>query len=350
MAKVAVTGDDTLVAGGPSTTGPDVAELEGAATAVYRHLPPTPQIRWPLLDHRAGCEVWVKHENHTPIGAFKVRGGLVYMDALRREWPDVTGVISATRGNHGQSIAFAAGRIGLKATIVVPRGNNPEKNAAMAALGAELVEYGADFQEAYEYTEGLAAERGLPMIRAFHPWLVRGVATYGLELFRAVADLDTVYVPIGRGSGICGLIAARDALGLATRVVGVVSADAAAYALSFEAGRSPPTQLTPLPTASPAGCPTRRRSRSFFAAPSRWSPSETMRSSRPWPTTSPTPTTLPRAPALRRWQRCSRRRTAWLENTSASSSPAVTPTRSCSEGCWPVFGVTMRSRWRWKIR
>ena len=216
---------------------PSLADLDNAAAVVYRHLPPTPQIRWPLLCRRAGCEVWVKHENHTPIGAFKVRGGLVYMDALRREQPDVAGVISATRGNHGQSVAFAAGRIGLKAVIVIPRGNNPEKNAAMAALGAELIEYGADFQEAYEYTATLAAERGLHMIRAFHPWLVLGVATYGLEFLRAAPDLDTVYVPIGQGSGICGLIAARDALGLETRIVGVVSANAAAYALSFEAGR-----------------------------------------------------------------------------------------------------------------
>ena len=237
MAKVAVTGDDTVEAIGQLFSAPGVADLERAAAVVYRRLPPTPQIHWPLLSRRAGCEVWVKHENHTPIAAFKVRGGVVYMETLRRERPEATGVISATRGNHGQSIAFAAGRTGLKATVVVPHGNNPGKNAAMTALGAELIVYGADFQEAYEYTENLAAERGLHMIRAFHPWLVLGVATYGLEFFRAVADLDTVYVPIGQGSGICGLIAARDALGLATRIVGVVSANAAAYALSFEAGR-----------------------------------------------------------------------------------------------------------------
>jgi threonine dehydratase len=237
VAKVAVNVADTAAASGKSTVAPSVADLERAAAVIYRHLPPTPQICWPLLSQRAGCEVWVKHENHTPIGAFKVRGGLVYLDALRREQPEVTGVISATRGNHGQSVAFAAGRAGLKAAIVVPHGNNPEKNAAMMALGAELIEYGADFQEAYEYTETLAAERSLHMIRAFHPWLVLGVATYGLELFRAVTDLDTVYVPIGQGSGIGGLIAARNALALETRIVGVVSANAAAYALSFEAGR-----------------------------------------------------------------------------------------------------------------
>jgi len=218
-------------------TGPTLADLEAAADIVHRHVTPTPQIRWPLLEARAGCEVWVKHENHTPIGAFKVRGGLVYMEHLKRERPDVAGVISATRGNHGQSVAFAAARAGLRAVIVVPHGNNPEKNAAMKALGAELIEYGADFQEAYGYTDRLADEQGLHMIRAFHPWLVLGVATYSLEFLRAAPNLDTVYVPIGQGSGICGLIAARDALGLATRIVGVVSENAACYALSFAAGR-----------------------------------------------------------------------------------------------------------------
>lgn len=221
----------------PSEFQPSLADLEAAAAVVYRHLLPTPQLDWPLLAQRTGCKVWIKHENHTPIGAFKVRGGLVYMDHLRRTRPEVAGVISATRGNHGQSVAYAAGRAGLRAVIVMPRGNNPEKNAAMAAFGAELVEYGGDFQEAYDHTAELAAERGLHMIRAFDPWLVRGVASYALELFRAVADLHTVYVPIGQGSGICGLIAARDALGLDTRIVGVVSENAAAYALSFAAGR-----------------------------------------------------------------------------------------------------------------
>jgi len=217
--------------------GPTLADLEAAADIVHRHLTPTSQIRWPLLEARVGCEVWVKHENHTPIGAFKVRGGLVYMERLKCERPDVAGVISATRGNHGQSVAFAAARAGLRAVIVVPHGNNPEKNAAMQALGAELIEYGADFQEAYEYTDRLADEQGLHMIRAFHPWLVQGVATYSLEFLRAAPELDSVYVPIGQGSGICGLIAARDAMGLATRIVGVVSESAACYALSFAAGR-----------------------------------------------------------------------------------------------------------------
>jgi threonine dehydratase len=181
--------------------------------------------------------VWVKHENHTPIGAFKVRGGLVYLDRLRRTEPAVPGVISATRGNHGQSLAFAARRLGLRATLVVPHGNSAEKNAAMRALGADLVEHGRDFDEAYAHTRQLAGERSLHLIPAFHPWLVQGVATYALELFAAVRDLDTVYVPIGQGSGICGTVAARDALGLHTRVVGVVAQNAPAYALSFQRGQ-----------------------------------------------------------------------------------------------------------------
>jgi threonine dehydratase len=217
---------------------PALSELERAAALVHSAMAPTPQYRWPLLSARADAEVWVKHENHTAIGAFKVRGGLTYMDSFKRAEPDIAGVIAATRGNHGQSIAFAAGRAGIKAVIVVPRGNSVEKNAAMRAFGAELIEHGHDFQEAYEYAMGLAAERKLHPLRSFHPWLVSGVASYGLELFRAVPDLDTVYVPIGLGSGICGTIAARNALGLKTKIVGVVAENAPAYALSF-ARRAP---------------------------------------------------------------------------------------------------------------
>jgi len=212
---------------------PRLAELEAAAAIVHESMPPTPQYRWPLLGERAGAEVWVKHENHTPLGAFKLRGGLVYMQELKRQQPEVAGVIAATRGNHGQSVAFAAGRAGLAAVIVVPHGNSTEKNAAMRALGAELIEHGHDFQAAYEHAMELAAERKLHALRSFHPWLVAGVGSYALELFRAVPDIDTVYVPIGLGSGICGTIAARDALGLKTKVVGVVAENAAAYALSF---------------------------------------------------------------------------------------------------------------------
>ncbi len=208
-------------------------DLETAAAIVRAVLPPTPQLCWPLLCRRVGAEVWVKHENHAPTGAFKVRGGLTYMSELKRREPGVPGVISATRGNHGQSVGFAAQRAGLPAVIVVPHGNSTEKNAAMRALDVELIEHGHDFQAAYEFAMGLAVQRGLHPLRSFHPWLVAGVASYGLELFRAVPDLDTVYVPIGLGSGICATIAARDALGLRTKIVGVVSENAAAYALSF---------------------------------------------------------------------------------------------------------------------
>ena len=212
-------------------------DVEDAAASVHAAMQPTAQYAWPLLAQRTGCETWVKHENHTPTGAFKVRGGLVYMERLKRERPEVKGVVSATRGNHGQSIALAAARTGITATIVVPHGNSVEKNAAMRAFGAELVEAGHDFDAAKETAMKLANERGLAMVPSFHRDLVRGVATYALELFRAAPALDTVYVPIGLGSGICGTIAVRDALGLTTKVVGVVSTEAPAYALSFSAGK-----------------------------------------------------------------------------------------------------------------
>jgi threonine dehydratase len=165
-----------------------------------------------------------------------VRGGLVYLADLKRREPGVPGVIAATRGNHGQSVAFAARRHGVPALIVVPRGNSVEKNAAMRALGAELVEHGHDFQAALEHAAELTRDRGWHKVPSFHPALSRGIASYGLELFRAVPELEAVYVPIGLGSGICGVIAARDALGLSTEVIGVVAERAAAYALSFEAG------------------------------------------------------------------------------------------------------------------
>jgi threonine dehydratase len=216
-------------------------ELETAAELIYRHMTPTAQHCWPLLCARAGAEVWVKHENHTPIGAFKVRGGLTYMDDLLRREPDTPGVITATRGNHGQSVAFAARAKGIKAVIVVPHGNSVEKNRAMRALGAELLEEGHDFNAAYDVALGLAEGRGLHLLPSFHPLLMRGVATYSLEFLFAEPGLDTVYVPIGMGSGICGMIAARDALGLRTKVVGVVAENAPTYALSFEAGRPVPT-------------------------------------------------------------------------------------------------------------
>ena len=218
-------------------TLPSLASLQAAAELVHKVMPPTPQIRWPLLCARAGTEVWVKHENHSPVGAFKVRGGLVYMDSLRLREPNVSGVIAATRGNHGQSVAFAASRVGLRSVIVVPYGNSREKNAAMRALGAELIEYGRDFQEAYEHSIELSDARKLHLVRSFDATLIAGVASYALELFGAVADLDAAYVPIGMGSGICGIVAARNALGLQTEVIGVVAAQAPAYARSFAAGR-----------------------------------------------------------------------------------------------------------------
>ncbi len=214
-----------------------LTEIETAADLVHAAMPPTAQYAWPLLGRRAGCEVWVKHENHTPTGAFKVRGGLVYMDRMKRGSSQPKGVVSATRGNHGQSIALAAARNGISATIVVPHGNSVEKNAAMRAFGAELIEAGHDFDAAKEAAQQLARERGLAMVPSFHRDLVAGVASYALELFRTAPPLDTVYVPIGLGSGICGTIAVRDALGLKTKIVGVVSTEAPAYALSFAAGK-----------------------------------------------------------------------------------------------------------------
>jgi len=213
-----------------------IVELEAAREIVYRHMSPTPAYRWPLLSRRTGCDVWVKHENHTPVGAFKVRGGLVFLSGLKATQPDLKGVISATRGNHGQSLAFAAGKLGLQAVIVVPRGNSPDKNRAMEALGAELIVHGEDFQEALEHAQAIAEDRDLYLIGPFEKPLIRGVATYALEFFEQVGELDAVYVPIGMGSGICGLITVRDALGLKTEIIGVVAEGAPAYALSFEKG------------------------------------------------------------------------------------------------------------------
>jgi threonine dehydratase len=214
----------------------DLTQLERAHEVVGRAMPPTPAHAWPLLSGRLGATVIVKHENHTPIGAFKVRGGLVYVDRLKRERPNTPGIISATRGNHGQSLAFAASRYGVPATIYVPSGNSVEKNRAMRAFGATLVEHGEDFQSAREECERRAEIDGLELVPSFHRDLVMGVATYALELFRKTPDLDVLYVPIGQGSGICGCILARDLLGLTTEIVGVQSTQAPSYALSFSAG------------------------------------------------------------------------------------------------------------------
>ncbi len=216
---------------------PTLADIEAAAQIVYRELPPTPQYRWALLSERLGADCWVKHENHTPVGAFKIRGGLTFFEALkgRNELP--TEVISATRGNHGQSIGWAARAHGVRCTIVVPRGNSAEKNAAMRALGVELIEHGDDFTASVDHAQALARQRGALMVPSFHMDLVRGVATYWWEMLRALPQLDVAYVPIGLGSGACGAIAAKLALGHRVRIVGVVSRGATTYADSLAAGR-----------------------------------------------------------------------------------------------------------------
>src|SRR6185437_10030783 len=211
----------------------DLGQLERAQEIVTAAMPATPAHAWPLLSQRLGTSILVKHENHTPTGAFKVRGGLVYIDRLKRERSDVAGLISATRGNHGQSLAFAASRYRMPVTIFVPHGNSVEKNRAMRAFGADLVEHGEDFQSAREEAERRARLGGLEFVPSFHPDLVLGVATYALELLRKAPDLDVLYVPIGQGSGICGCILARDLLGLAAEIVGVQSTEAPSYALSF---------------------------------------------------------------------------------------------------------------------
>ncbi|MAQ84313.1 MAG: hypothetical protein CMH12_13890 [Maritimibacter sp.] len=212
-------------------------DLKRAADLVYTRMPATPQYAWPQLKARLGCEVWVKHENHTPTGAFKVRGGITFIDWLRRTHPDVAGICPAPRGNHGQSQARAATAAGLRALVYVPHGNSVEKNASMRAFGAELVEHGQDFDTARVEAFRVAEEQGLAIVPPFHEELVRGVATYAYELFTAAPDLDAVYVPIGCGSGICGTILARDALGLKTEVIAVVAEGAPCARLSVEAGR-----------------------------------------------------------------------------------------------------------------
>jgi threonine dehydratase len=224
---------------------PTLAEIQKAQSIVYRHMPPTPQYTWPLVNARLSAgnangvearnvEAWIKHENHTPVGAFKLRGALVYAEWLSETHPNLKGVVAATRGNHGQGVGMAARLLGLKAVIVVPHGNSKEKNRAMLAQGVELVEHGDDFQESLEFACTLAEERGLVMVDSFHERLVMGTATYAMELFQGTPVLDRVYVPIGLGSSICGVSAARNALGLKTEIIGVVAAESPSYALSFE--------------------------------------------------------------------------------------------------------------------
>jgi threonine dehydratase len=212
---------------------PSLTQIREAQTVVYRHMPPTPQYTWPLINRRLRAEAWIKHENHTPVGAFKLRGALVYGVWLKETHPELKGMVAATRGNHGQGVATAARLLGLKAVIVVPHGNSREKNQAMIAQGADLVERGHDFQESLEFAGRLAAELGFAMVDSFHERLVMGTATYALELFEAAPPLDVVYVPIGLGSSVSGISAARNALGLKTEIVGVVSSESPSYALSF---------------------------------------------------------------------------------------------------------------------
>lgn len=217
---------------------PTSEEIQSAQALIYQYMPPTPQYCWPLVNERLGAEAWIKHENYTPVGAFKLRGALVYLEWLKRAQPDVGGVVAATRGNHGQGVATAARLLGLKTVIVVPWGNSADKNRAMKAQGAELVEFGEDFQESLEFARTVARDRGLTMVDSFHERLVWGTATYAMEFFQGAPALEVVYVPIGLGSSICGVAAARNALGLSAEIVGVVAAEAPAYALSFREHRA----------------------------------------------------------------------------------------------------------------
>jgi threonine dehydratase len=229
-----------------ATSLPTIDEVKDAQQLVYAVMPPTPQIVWPLLCERLAAEVWVKHENHTPISAFKARTAVVYAAELFRGSNSIKGLVTATRGNHGQSVALAARRFNVTAHIVVPQGNSAEKNAAMRAQGAELIEFGSDFQESKEHAQKLAAQHGWHFVPSYHRDIVKGVATYWLEFFSTVADLDVVYVPIGQGSGISACAAVRNGLNLKTRIVGVVPEGAPAYALSFEAGRKVAAPVTTL--------------------------------------------------------------------------------------------------------
>jgi threonine dehydratase len=229
-----------------ATPLPTIEEIKDAQQLVYAVMPPTPQILWPLLCERLGTEVWVKHENHSPIGAFKARTAVVYAAELFRGSVNIRGLVTATRGNHGQSVALAGRRFKVPAHIVVPQGNSAEKNTAMRAQGANLIEFGSDFQESKEHAQKLAGENGWHFVPSYHRDIVKGVATYWLEFFSAVANLDVVYVPIGQGSGICACCAVRNGLNLKTRIVGVVPEGAPAYALSFEAGRKIAAPVTTL--------------------------------------------------------------------------------------------------------
>jgi threonine dehydratase len=225
---------------------PTLDEIAEAQKLVYALMSPTPQISWPLLNQKLEASVWVKHENHTPIGAFKARSAVAYAAELFRQGSGIKGMITATRGNHGQSVALAGQRFRVPVTIVVPHGNSVEKNAAMRSQGAQLIEFGKDFQESREHAQKLALEQGLHFVPPYHRDIVKGVATYWMELFSAIPDLDTAYVPVGMGSGICAACAVRNGMNLKSKIVGVVSEGAPAYALSFEAGRTIEAPVTTL--------------------------------------------------------------------------------------------------------
>ncbi|HTJ86995.1 MAG TPA: threonine dehydratase [Terriglobales bacterium] len=223
---------------------PSLDQIREAQKLIYSIMQPTPQLSWPLLNQRLGTEVWIKHENHSPIGAFKARTAIVYVAELLKREKNLRGLITATRGNHGQSVALAGQRFGIPATIVVPFGNSTEKNAAMRGQGAKLIEFGTDFQESREYAARLAEEQGLHMVQPYHRDIVKGVASYWMELFEAVPELDLVYAPIGMGSGICAGCAVRNGLGLKTKIMAVVADGAPAYALSLEQGRTVEAAVT----------------------------------------------------------------------------------------------------------
>ena len=227
-----------------TTSLPTIVEIREAQKLVYELMAPTPQIAWPLLRERLGTEVWVKHENHTPIAAFKARTAVVYAAELFRHSNGIRGLVTATRGNHGQSVALAARRFNVPAYVVVPRGNSSEKNAAMRAQGANLIEFGHDYQESKEHAQKLTRENGCHFVPSYHRDIVKGVATYWMEFFSAVPNLDVVYVPIGQGSGICSCVAVRNGLNRRTKIIGVVPGGAPAYALSFEAKRAVAAPVT----------------------------------------------------------------------------------------------------------
>src|SRR3954462_1545931 len=225
---------------------PTLQEVGEAQKLVHHLMLPTSKISCPLLNQKLEAQVWIKHENHTPIGAFKARSAVFYAAQLFRNGNQIKGMITATRGNHGQSVGLAGQRFNVPDTMGVPHGNSVEKNTAMRSQGARLIEFGQDFQESREHAQKLSEEQGLHFVPPFHRDIVTGVATYWMECLTPVPDLDAVYVPIGMGSGICGACAVRNGLNLKTRIIGVAAEGAPAYALSYEAGRTIEAPVTTL--------------------------------------------------------------------------------------------------------